>query len=295
MSKYYCLIAGLPDITLDDTKITYSVADFKEETEPVLSGKDKKKMHWFFLKYDNANLLSYLRKSSFDEFDERGVFSIDDIKEICELVKEEKKMPSALSVPKYLPEFINTYYTRFEEEEKDDEVSVYNTLWEDRLSSLYYSEAMKCKSKFLASWFELNLNIGNVLAAHNCREYGLEKEEYIVGNNDVAMQLRHSNARDFGIEDSSGYITELMQVAEESDLFTREKRLDALRWNWLEDSILYKTFDFESVMAYLLRLEMIERWVCLSKERGEKTFRDLVTEMKRGSSDALEKFKENNK
>ena len=292
MGKYYCLIAGLPDITLDDTKITYSVADFKEETEPVLSVKDKENMHLFFLKYDNANLLSYLREASFAGFDERGVFSIDDIKEICELVKEERKIPSVLSVPKYFTNFIKSYYTRFEE---DDEVPVYNTLWEDRLSSLYYNEAMKCKNKFLASWFELNLNIGNILVAQNCREYGLEKEDYIVGDNYIARILRSSHIRDIILGDSLDYITELIQVAEEKDLFTREKRLDALRWGWLEESIFYKTFDFESVMAYLLRLEMIERWVCLSKERGEKTFRDLVAEMKRGSSDALEKFKENNK
>ena len=58
---------------------------------------------------------------------------------------------------------------------------------------------------------------------------------------------------------------------------------------------LYNTFDFISVVAYVLRLEMIERWIGLNNERGEKAFRSLVTEMKRESKDTLEKFKENNK
>ena len=31
MSKYYCLIAGLPQIALDDSKPFYTVASFKEE------------------------------------------------------------------------------------------------------------------------------------------------------------------------------------------------------------------------------------------------------------------------
>ena len=42
MSKYYCLIAGLPNIALDDSKLTYSVADFRTELAGILSAKDKK-------------------------------------------------------------------------------------------------------------------------------------------------------------------------------------------------------------------------------------------------------------
>ena len=42
MSKYYCLIAGLPDITLDDSRLTYSVADFRNELSDIVTRKDQK-------------------------------------------------------------------------------------------------------------------------------------------------------------------------------------------------------------------------------------------------------------
>ena len=42
--------------------------------------------------------------------------------------------------------------------------------------------------------------------------------------------------------------------------------------------------------AYLLKLEMIERWVMLDKATGEKTFREIVGAMKKGSEHALEEF-----
>ena len=291
MSKYYCLISGLPDITLDDTKLAYSVAEFKEELDSVLSKRDKRLVRWFFFKYDNANLLSYLRKSSLDGFDTKGTFSAEDIKDICEFVKDEKKIPEKMSVPAYFADFIRGYYTRFDAEEMPE----HHILWEDKLSSLYYNEAMNCGSSFLSYWFEMNLNIGNVMAAQNCREYGLDKEVYIVGDNEVAKQLRRSGTRDFSIENSLDYITELMQITEDKDLFARERRLDILRWKWLENNTLYKTFDIVSVMAYLFRFEMIERWIGLNKASGEETFRSFVANMKRGSSESLEKFKENNK
>jgi len=293
MSKYYCLIAGLPDITLDDTKLTYSVAEFKEELDPILTKRDKMLVRWFFFQYDNANFLSYLKTSSSTGFDARGIFPAEKIKSTCDILKNPKKKSKSpkITVPKYFVEFIKGYYAHLNEEDAPEK----NILWDDKFSSLYYNEAMSCGNDFLSSWFELNLNIGNVMAAQNCREHGLDRDEYIVGNNEVAKQLRMYGTRDFNTENSLEYIIDLLQIAEEKDLFLRERRLDVLRWNWLEDNILYKTFDIVSVLAYLLRLEMIERWIGLSKIRGEETFRGLVSNMKRGSSESLEKFKENNK
>ncbi|MDL2300001.1 DUF2764 domain-containing protein, partial [Bacteroides sp. OttesenSCG-928-E20] len=57
MSKYYYLIASLPDLTLEDTKLSHTVAEFKEELYQNLSGTDKKYIDLFYLKFDNANIL----------------------------------------------------------------------------------------------------------------------------------------------------------------------------------------------------------------------------------------------
>ena len=153
---------------------------------------------------------------------------------------------------------------------------------------------MKAPNPFVAGWFELNLNINNVLTAITCRKYGFDKSLYIVGHNEIAEQIRTSNARDFGLSDAVEYLPELQRIAEETDLYARERKIDLLKWKWLEDQTLFKTFDMERVFAYLLQLEMIERWVNLDKVRGEQTFRELVGAMKKGSDHALEEFKRNN-
>lgn len=61
MSTYYCLVAGLPDISLDDGKLSYSVADFKSELYPELSVQDRKLIDLFYLKFDNTDLLKLLK------------------------------------------------------------------------------------------------------------------------------------------------------------------------------------------------------------------------------------------
>lgn len=60
--------------------------------------------------------------------------------------------------------------------------------------------------------------------------------------------------------------------------------MDLLKWEWLEEHTFFKPFDIESVFAYLLKLEMIERWVMLDKATGEKTFREIVGAMKKAAS-----------
>ncbi|MDR0575227.1 MAG: DUF2764 domain-containing protein [Tannerella sp.] len=290
MSKYYCLIAGLPSVTLDDVKLTCPVPAFKTELDTILSDQDKLLMRWLFFKYDNHNLLSFLRKRPGYKFDGRGEFSEEEIREICDLLKEEDKTPENISVPAYFAKFVRRYYARFEETE-----SIEFQLLEDYISALYYSEAIECRNVFLSSWFEMNLNIGNILTAQNCQKYGLDKSSYIIGENEIARQLRQSSARDFNIGKTFDYVAEVVQIAEDQDLIMREKRLDVMRWKWLDDNTFFKTFDIESVIAYMLRLEMIERRILLDKIRGEKTFRKLVSDMKRESSNTLEEFKKNNR
>ena len=290
MSKYYCLIAGLPSLSPDDTKLTGTVSDFKTELEPLLSERDRRLMRWFYLKFDNRNLLSFLKKTPDDRFDERGVYTLDNIKELFQSLKEDDKIPKNSSFPAYFPTFIRAYLARLENEESID----FHVL-EDRLAALYFAEAMKCGNAFLSSWFEMNLNMGNLLSVLNCRKYGLDKEQFIVGDNEIAGLLRQSGARDFQLGDAGEYMTELMQIVEEREPMVREKRLDALRWKWLDEQTFFKVFDIESVIAYMLRIEMIERWIALDKARGDRTFRQLVSDMKRESADTLEEFKEKNR
>ena len=65
MTNYYCLVAGLPDLSLEDGKLNYTVANFKSEIYSELSEKDRKLIDLFYLKFDNANLLKLLKSLIF--------------------------------------------------------------------------------------------------------------------------------------------------------------------------------------------------------------------------------------
>ena len=54
MTNYYCLVAGLPDLSLEDGKLNYTVANFKSEILFGIIGKDRKLIDLFYLKFDNV-------------------------------------------------------------------------------------------------------------------------------------------------------------------------------------------------------------------------------------------------
>ncbi|WP_291529227.1 DUF2764 family protein [Bacteroides sp. UBA939] len=270
MSKYYYyLVAGLPELTLEDNKLSYTVADFKVELYPELSDTDRKLIDLFYLKFDNTNLLKLLKDKD-AVIDSRGIYSAKELTEFISLLKEGDEVADAV-FPSYLSIFISEYFSAQVEDE---------FLHEDRLAALYYEYAMKCKSRFVSSWYEFNLTVNNVLVALTARKFKMDIASLIVGDTDVCEALRTSGARDFGLTGEVGFLDQIVKISETEELVEREKRIDQLRWNWMEEATFFDYFTIERLFVFLLQLEMIERWISLDKEKGNQLFRSIIASLK---------------
>lgn len=112
------------------------------------------------------------------------------------------------------------------------------------------------------------------------RKYKLDVAPLIVGDTEVCQALRTSNARDFGLATEVDYLEALMKISEVEELVEREKKIDQLRWNWMEEATFFNYFTVERLFVFLLQLEMIERWISLDKEKGNKLFRSMIAALK---------------
>lgn len=268
MSTYYCLVAGLPDISLDDGKLSYSVSDFKAELYPDLSAQDRKLIDLFYLKFDNTAILKLLKNKD-AVIEDKGNFSAEELLQLIEAVREgdtpDKKYPS------YLVNFVSQYLQLSQDE-------LYRA--DDLLAALYYSYGMSSNNAFIASWFEFNLNLNNILAALAARKYKMEVSSVIVGATSICEQLRTSNARDFGLNETLEYFEALQRIADIEELVEREKKVDMLKWKWLEDESFFHYFTIERIFVFLMQLKMIERWISLDKEKGNELFRKMIQDLK---------------
>ena len=268
MSNYYCLVAGLPDLSMDESKKVYSVTNFKEELYPNLSSADKKLIDLYFLKYDNHDLLKLLKHKN-ASMDKRGNFTAEQLGALINSAKEgdtpDKTMPS------YFYEFLEVYFQRHEEED---------FMAEDYLAGCYFNYAMKCSNRFVSAWFEFNLNVNNLLAAYTSRKYKLDVASNVIGSSEICEAIRTSTARDFGLTGILDYFEKVQHISETDSLVEKEKKIDQLKWDWMETESFFNYFSIEKIFVFLLKLELIERWNILDKEKGNEMFRNIIQHLK---------------
>ena len=153
----------------------------------------------------------------------------------------------------------------------------------DLRTQALYELGLGSKNQFVRDWFAFNQDMNNVLTATICRRHGFDVRKAIVGHNPVAEILRKGlPQKDFGLSDEMDNLENVMALVNIDNLMEREKQMDAIRFAWLEEKNKFVYFSIENVLAYYLQAEMLNRWALLTVEQGEKIFRELVMDMKKG-------------
>lgn len=272
MSKYYYLIAGLPEIQPDDTKLNLKLQELKQTLAETLTKADRTVVDLFFQQYEAENWYAYLNDKE-ATLHPLGISTNSEFEEVVAQLKEAEN-PKLTTVPSYFASFANAFWS--------EEPLFENLSWRDQLTSLFYQSAIRCSNVFVRRWFEFCLNINNVLTAYTCRKHGFDLGSSIVGDNEVAHLLRSSHSRDFGVGDFFPQADAVLRIAEETDLLDRERKIDLLKWEWIEENTVFEYFTIEAVAAYLMKLEIIERWLPLNKDEGAAIFRELIQSLKSG-------------
>lgn len=273
--NYYCYIAGLPDIQIDNAKSIPAQEEILDELKQILSKDDMDLLNLLRLKYDNANLLKYLDNRD-AELNPLGTLTAQDWTELIEIIDNSDELNPAHD--RRLLKYMLDFYTTIRDEQSEEKIG----FREDFLAALYYKYGMNSKNKFVADWFEFNLNINNILTALTCRKYGWDVKSAIVGDNIVAETIRNSvSARDFNLKTEIDYFDALVSISETANLLDHEHRIDALKWNWLVERTFFDTFTIESVLSFWLRCELMHRWDNLSMEEGAEIFRQMINDLKK--------------
>jgi hypothetical protein len=270
-------MAGLPDISLSDTKKAPTVAELKEECENVLSDSDKKLMFYFFLKYDCQNIVRLLKNPD-AQLLANGNFSPEQYQDLITSAREMN-----FNVHRY-PTFMSIYAREYNYNK--DTAGFFA---EDAMMLEYYKYAMGCSNKMIADWYEFNFNVTNILTAMIARKNGWNVGDFIQGDNEVTEIIRTNNSKDFSLSTEYDYVADLMKVVDETDPVQKEKKIDAFKWSWLDERTFFDIFSIDAVFAYFCKLEMLERWEHLDVEEGKETFKQIIENL-RGEAKVPEEF-----
>lgn len=308
MGKYYGLVTGLPSLSLDIQKISYTQQEYYQDLLEELSNKDRELFEWLRLEQANKELVELLErgyiapsvddedepkvdaetKQEDDEVEEQSLLPIAELKRCAYMASRGRAERRSDLLPSYMLRFINDV---FEPQQDEQAPQSFALSYEDRLSAYYYAAAGKVRNSFLAEWFRFNQTLRNVLTIYTCQRLGWEPRDYVVGDGEIEQKLLTSRAKDFDLAEDEPMIGSMIQIAQEADIAKRERMIDALRWSWLEERTFAMFFDVELLLSYYIRLGIVERWAKLDKEVGQEVFRNIVMGLKAESNASLDAFR----
>jgi len=278
MANYYCMIAGLPDIDLQDTKPGLTIEDMREQCDEVLTKPDRKLLFYFFLHFDCINLVRLLKdpEASIDQW---GNFSLDQLRDLITSATELN-----FNVHRY-PAFMSVFAREYAFNK--DKAGYFP---EDEMAFQFLDYAIKtCPNRMMRRWYKLNLDITNILTAMLARSQGWSIGDFIKGEGEVQDMIRENKTKDFNLGLEYDYIPQLMKIVDEQDPVRKEKMIDAFKWVWLDERTFFEPFSMEAVFAYLCKLQMQQRWAKLDPERGKEAFQKIIDDL-RGEAKVPDEF-----
>ncbi len=275
-SNYYYLVTALPDLALEEKKTAHRSRVLMDDITGFIADEDLALLRLIRLPFDNANLVNQL-ESRQRPFMTEGNFSPEELLQ-------------AIRTPDLLP----GYMQHFIQAQKESRQLFPELSAEDQLNWLFYDEVTQHDNSFIAEWFTFELNLRNFLAGVTISsglhpdaspEHGHARllASSIICRNDVAEQIFKSTAPDFGLTPLLPWAEQIMELAQ-GDMAVREKALDQLRWNTLDEYGLFSGFHIESILVFFLKLFIVERWQRLDPTEGRRRFELLVQGMKQGFS-----------
>ncbi len=249
--KYYFLVTYLPEIQRDDKKIKLRFADLLAERE-YMAPEDWRQIELLLLTRDFLLLEKLLAGKDADV-----EHSLCD----TELWKEQ------ITAPKEVPDYLEAFLQTITEEKSFGPEEV------NQLHQIYYDHAIQTATNpFLKEYLAFEKLLRNVLAAIRARRKGLPPSDHVLGEGEIVEQLGRASAEDFGLGQEIPWIERLVEARDPLQL---EDTIEQIVWDYLDEQTTQVYFDFEVILAYLLKLQLLEKRLALNEERGMEIVRHL--------------------
>ncbi len=139
---------------------------------------------------------------------------------------------------------------------------------QDMPDAAFYLEAQKSRNHFIREFFALDLGVRNAKVEYLNRSLGRPE------GTDVVNPDPEKDLPEFDQE------PEVDAILETDDILGRERALDSFYWKSADALTVLDVFDLDLILAFVVKLKQVERWLKLDEATGRELFRKLVKEIK---------------
>ena len=150
---------------------------------------------------------------------------------------------------------------------------------EKDLDADFYAAALRQRNRFLREYFRFDLNLRNAKVRYLNAQLGREPDQDVMTGEDPEAEDVDID----GFRFTGGEFEEAPKVdaiLSGTDLVAREKGLDDILWDKIDNLAIFHYFDIEAVLAYIAKLHIVTRWLNLDEEVGRDVFRRLLKDVR---------------
>ncbi|MFI3321512.1 MAG: DUF2764 family protein [Rikenellaceae bacterium] len=280
MANYHYIVSSLIDYSIENDAKGFDTEALCLELQGLLSTSDWKKLSdlwWFF---DLRNILDIRsgRKGVYSPLSNLTQSEVEIISKYYDADStEEIELEQLPVLPKEISKLLLAY--------KDDSFASENNIntfepIDSKIWAAYYKMATSSKSKFIATWSQFDLDVRNISAAFTARVKKRNIQEVLIGENEVVkLILSNESVQDFGLKNEFAATDELFQILSEKDMLLKERNLDKLRIKIIDELVAFDYFNMETILAYMVKISLLNRWSMLSSERGDEVLTSLTSKL----------------
>ena len=146
----------------------------------------------------------------------------------------------------------------------------------EKIGLEFYKEAMANSRKFIRDFFLFDMNVRNAKVRY--LNQALSRDPL----KDV-LSLADPQDEENGIEKEEPEFKEaekLQAILEGKDILARERGIDDLYWEKIDELTLFNYLDFDKILGIVVKMMIIRRWLILDEEAGRAMFKMLVNEIR---------------
>ena len=162
--------------------------------------------------------------------------------------------------------------------EKDNEVLdfIEKGFDKDQIGLEFYKEALAHRIGFIREFFRFDFDVRNQKVRYLNNALGRAPEKDV-------LKLTDPEAEENGLEPEEPEFKEsakLQTILEKNDILSRERGIDDLYWDKIDELTLFDYLNFDKVLGIVVKMMIIRRWLVLDEETGRAMFKKFVDEVR---------------
>ena len=177
---------------------------------------------------------------------------------------------------KGLEEYLRQMNELLSEKDKETVRLIEDGFNKEKIGLEFYKEALAHRSAFIREFFQFDLNVRNAKVRYLNQALGRDPQKDV-------LSLADPDAEEKGIEVEEPEFKEaerLQAILEGKDILARERGIDDLYWDKIDELTLFDYLNFSKVLGIVVKMMIIRRWLILDEEAGRLMFKKLVDEIR---------------